>query len=554
MLATGLLLAASLLTFGFGKPLRVHEARSTAPAGFSLVSSADADTVLNLRLGLVSENTDKLIETLYDVSTPSSPNYGQHLSRSDAAALLSPSSESVQAVDAWLAENSLDATSVSPGGDWLSIQVPVSKANEMLGADFSVFTHEESGTQSIRTLQYSIPEDLVGHLQLVHPTTTFTRPVSPKLPLNAKKASNSPKQKRQSACGDDVDPACLQELYGIPTTAATNADPLVVTGYDNEYPSTNDMSNFLTEYRKDIASSTTWTVVELDGGSYDPTDPGDEANLDVQYTVGLATGVPVYFISVGESANDGVYGFLDTANYILSNLSDAYVVTTSYGSDESDISTDVFSKLCDTYASLGTAGISVLFASGDGGVAGTRDSSCTDFVPTFPSGCPYVTSVGATTGTSPETAADFSSGGFSNVFATPSFQTADVAAYLATLGTEYNGLYNSSGRGFPDVSTQGENFVIGLDAEYYTVDGTSCASPTFASVVALLNDALLSAGKSRLGWLNPWLYSNADALNDVTSGDNPGCSTNGFSAATGWDPVTGLGTPNFSALKTAAGL
>ena len=65
-------------------------------------------------------------------------------------------------------------------------------------------------------------------------------------------------------------------------------------------------------------------------------------NLDVQYTVGLATGVPVYFISVGESANDGVYGFLDTANYILSNLSDAYVVTTSYGSDESDISTDVF--------------------------------------------------------------------------------------------------------------------------------------------------------------------------------------------------------------------
>lgn len=141
-----------------------------------------------------------------------------------------------------MAENSLDATSVSPGGDWLSIQVPVSKANEMLGADFSVFTHEESGTQSIRTLQYSIPEDLVGHLQLVHPTTTFTRPVSPKLPLNAKKASNSPKQKRQSACGDDVDPACLQELYGLPTTAATNADPLVVTGYDNQYPSPSDMS------------------------------------------------------------------------------------------------------------------------------------------------------------------------------------------------------------------------------------------------------------------------------------------------------------------------
>lgn len=69
-------------------------------------------------------------------------------------------------------------------------------------------------------------------------------------------------------------------------------------------------------------------------------------NLDVQYTVGLATGVPVYFISVGESANDGVYGFLDSANYVLSNLSDAYVMTTSYGSDESYISTGVFTCVC----------------------------------------------------------------------------------------------------------------------------------------------------------------------------------------------------------------
>ena len=148
----------------------------------------------------------------------------------------------MQAVNEWLAENNLDATTISPGGDWLAIQVPVSKANEMLSADFSVFTHDESGTQSIRTLQYSIPEDLVGHLQLVHPTTTFVQPVSPKLPLNAKKAAVSSKRKRQSACADYVDPACLQELYGIPTTAASNDDPIVVTGYDDQYPSPTDMS------------------------------------------------------------------------------------------------------------------------------------------------------------------------------------------------------------------------------------------------------------------------------------------------------------------------
>lgn len=153
-------------------------------------------------------------------------------------------------------------------------------------------------------------------------------------------------------------------------------------------------------------------------------------------------------------------------------------------------------------------------------------------------GCLSVTAVGATTGHNPETAASLSSGGFSNVFATAPFQSADVAAYIQTLGDEYKGLYNASGRGFPDVSTQGENFVISYEGNFYSVDGTSCSSPTFASIIALINDARLSAGKSRLGWLNPFLYSNAHAFNDVTSGSNPGCGTDGFPAEAGWDPVS----------------
>ena len=37
-------------------------------------------------------------------------------------------------------------------------------------------------------------------------------------------------------------------------------------------------------------------------------------------------------------------------------------------------------------------------------------------------------------------------------------------------------------------------------------------------------------------------------------GSNPGCDTNGFNATKGWDPVTGLGTPNFAKLLTAVGL
>ena len=69
-------------------------------------------------------------------------------------------------------------------------------------------------------------------------------------------------------------------------------------------------------------------------------------------------------------------------------------------------------------------------------------------------------------------------------------------------------------------------------------------------MVSLLNDARIAAGLPSLGFLNPWLYSQGyKGLNDITSGNNPGCGTQGFQAVNGWDPVTGLGTPNFGLLK-----
>lgn len=73
---------------------------------------------------------------------------------------------------AWLAEHDIEAAQASPAGDWLSFSVPVSKANEMFDADFTVFSHATTGSDVVRTLSYSIPADLQGHLELVHPTTS----------------------------------------------------------------------------------------------------------------------------------------------------------------------------------------------------------------------------------------------------------------------------------------------------------------------------------------------------------------------------------------------
>jgi tripeptidyl-peptidase-1 len=61
---------------------------------------------------------------------------------------------------------------------------------------------------------------------------------------------------------------------------------------------------------------------------------------------------------------------------------------------------------------------------------------------------------------------------------------------------------------------------------------------TAAAIFSLLNDHQLSNGRPPLGFLNPWLYKTGWlAFNDIISGNNPGCNTNGFSAVEGWDPV-----------------
>jgi tripeptidyl-peptidase I len=134
-------------------------------------------------------------------------------------------------------------------------------------------------------------------------------------------------------------------------------------------------------------------------------------NLDIQYTMGIASGVPTTYISVGDDFQDGAFGGLDIINFLLNESAPPQVLTTSYDVDEPDVSIPLakyifylftsparlltmdISTLCNAYAQLGARGVSILFASGDGGVGGGQSGeSCTTFIPTFPNACPlYVT-------------------------------------------------------------------------------------------------------------------------------------------------------------------
>ncbi|KAF8878645.1 peptidase S8/S53 domain-containing protein [Mucidula mucida] len=544
------LVALAIAASGTPTPraMRVHDRREAVPKGFAAAEMASADTNLNLRIALTPKDIAGLEKTLLSVSTPNSASYGQYLSLDQVKAYTSPTEASVSAVTAWLSEHGVTDIAVTGAyNDWLSFSVPVETANTLFSAQFQNFVDEDSGERITRTLEYSLPKDLEADIALVHPTTSFAKPrFGPTSPVFSIPVPNANITERAnpapSSCASVVTPACLQALYGIPTTPATeSSNVLGVTGFIDQYANEADLGRFLRQLRRDIDPSTTFTLQTLDGGVNPQTlsEAGIEANLDIQYTIGVATGVPVVFISVGDDNTDGVSGFIDVMDVLTAEENPPQVVTTSYGFDETDLPVDLATRMCDSYMALGARGVSILFASGDGGVSGGQSQSCSTFIPAFPGTCPWQTAVGGTTGISPEVAADFSSGGFSNYFSIPDYQADAVASYLSTLGNTNAGLFNASGRAFPDIAAQGENVEINWQNQFGLVGGTS--------IISLVNDRLIAAGQPVLH------YSNPQAFFDITSGSNPGCNTDGFPATAGCTSPA-LERPTSTAILSAAGL
>ncbi|KAJ7442587.1 subtilisin-like protein [Mycena galericulata] len=548
------LTVTSLAMVASASNLVLHETRSTVPSGFISHGPAPPGDLLTLRVALTSNNLAGLVQKMMSLATPGSSEFRQWLSMADVKAFVEPSPETVSAFAVFTSANNLTSTVISPNGDWVSIPLPVSQANELFGAQFELFSHPSLANTITRTLSVSLPSKLVGHVDVIHPTTAFVhpktrmfQPVKSELQLE-KRDGAPPVSCNTSIPGNVITPACLQALYGIPTAPATQPNnTILVTGYESQWPETIDLAQFLELFRPDIPSSTTFTLLTLDNGvdPQSPTAGGIEADLDVEYTIGIATGVPVQFLSVGGNPEGFEFttDMLDTTTY-LDGLADAdlpTVMTTSYEDTETAFGLSLATKMCNNYMALGSRGMSIMFSTGDAGVRG-NEGICTDntFTPLFPASCPFVTAVGSTIGFGPEIAVNFTGGGFSNFFTSPSYQTTQVASFLETLPTGFEGIFNSTGRGYPDVAVQ----------------GTSLSTPTFAGMIALINDQLIAAGKPVLGFLNPFLYSNPAVFTDITIGYNQGgfcpVTSVAFNATAGWDPLTGSGTPLFPEMLAAA--
>ena len=321
-----------------------------------------------------------------------------------------------------------------------------------------------------------------------------------------------------------------------------------------------------------------------------------ETALDVEWAHSIAPGANILNVTTNPAETLGVQGFpamMDAEQYIVDNHL-ASVISQSFASaEEAFASTKSLLNLRHAYISAAANGVTVLGSSGDGGSANSKKTPVKNPVtfpfPTveWPASDPLVTGVGGTylctnpfTGmgvdnTDPPTECqgqpnrEFAwidaGGGFSHVFAKPDYQNS-LPAGSTPIGAS---------RGVPDIAYQASSHtgVLVYDtapgdaaggvvcpggtpcsAGWYVVGGTSASAPQWAGLVAIA-DQMAGHG---LGLINPKLYSLASGPNygdyfyDVTTGNNQADPTiPGFNATTGWDPVTGLGTPNAAMLVPA---
>ncbi|KAG6845024.1 hypothetical protein H0H87_001545 [Tephrocybe sp. NHM501043] len=473
------------------------------PHGWEVHSSAPADYKFDMRVALKQDKIDALIANLWETSDPTHERYGQHLTPAEAEALVAPHPDSREAVNAWLQHHGISPENIaysSGGGEWVTIRVSVAEAERMLDTKYNVYHHKSSSERVVRALSYSLPRELHSHIDVVTPTTYFgtmrsMRATSFLQPIEKEEALDkgfSINAAVPSSCATAITISCLRGLYNTTSyvPAATNVNKLGVAGYLDEYANRADLQTFFKNYRTDAVGSS-YTTVLVNGGGDDQNDPGVEANLDIQYTTGISYPTPNIYYSTGGSPPFNPDDFtptntnepyLDWLNALLNSTTIPQTISTSYGDDEQTVPQDYAVKVCNLFAQLGSIGTTAFFSSGDNGVGGstcnTNDGTNKKiFQPSFPASCPYVTTVGGTTKVAPEVAVSFSGGGFSRYFAQPSFQASAVSTFLSSLGTTYSGLYNATGRAYPDVAAQGNGFRVIIGGSINSVGGTSASSP-----------------------------------------------------------------------------
>jgi tripeptidyl-peptidase-1 len=481
---------------------------------FALCTAAAADKTFTFFLN--QPNAKRLVDIALDVADPKSINYGAFLSFEEVVALQQPAAGHLDLVHAYLDRVGATARNVSVAGDKVTATLPANSEKPPME-----LTAILDGVMSSEPLLHQQPVQRAAR------------------PLAFKKVSDDPQSCLSPLNG--VNPECLRKAYGIGSTVATsgkNSQAVIV----NEGFSQSDLGSFLSANHLSPQP-----IAKLVGQA---TSPGNEGSLDVQYITAMGSGTPTWWVYIDGSAENPFASWL---TYMSNNKDIPLVQSLSVGAAEGEVGDALIARMNAEIAALGARGVTVLFASGDSGYKPQQK---------FGAASPFVTAVGGVwrgeMGSDDFISTDeISTGGFSSSDANPiqKWQEKAVASFLKTKGKKPD-KFNASRRCVPDLASFDDAIETIVNGASVSLSGTSAAAPAVAGMFSLINDALLNAGHSPLGFANPFLYANEGAFLDIVHGNNGGPGQGaGFDAVPGYDPASGLGSfavDTFSKLKTAA--
>jgi len=318
-------------------------------------------------------------------------------------------------------------------------------------------------------------------------------------------------------------------------------------------------TNDLTAYFKSLGiKKPKVTAVSVGGAHNEPDGPTKDANgevmLDIEVAGAVAPGstLAVYF---GPNSDEGFLGALNAA--IHDSVRKPSVISISWGAREADWTDQAKSDFDSACHDAAVMGITVTVSAGDHGAPDSDDPAERRANTDFPASSPNVLACGGTrlignaTGIASETVWNnhdgwATGGGVSEFFPLPPYQAKVGVPKSINAG-------GKTGRGVPDICGNADidtGYLIRVDGRTVPIGGTSAVSPLWAGLIALLNQSR----PHPVGFITPRLYTlkpAAPALHDITVGDNGVNRVKGYAAKAGWDPCTGLGSPNGTNLLAA---
>jgi len=483
----------------------------------------------------------------------------EYLTHEQLAEQHGASKEDLDKVEAFAQQHDLFVVRRSAPARTIELRGKLADLRAAFHADVGMY-HHSTGTYRGRQGEIAVPQELQPIITGVfgfdtrpkHRATTSGRRSTPN---RAHKAASAKSSAAAAGPGGQNGFASTEfaSRYNFPTQSnGTKLDgtgqTIAIIELGGGYR-TSDLRIFFHEIG---VKTPTVTSISVDAAASNPT-TADSADGEVMLDIEVAGAVaPNAKFAVYFAPNNGDKGFIDAISAAVHDSErKPSVISISWGGPEDPTDQMGINEFHDLFASAGALGITVCVASGDHGTADEISGQWDGKIHVDHPACDdLVLACGGTQidngidvvwndGTSLADGGWATGGGISEVFAVPSYQTA--ANKIVSLDD------GKPGRGVPDIAMSATNYFTRVDRQEGASGGTSAVAPLMAGLVALLNQAK----QKSVGFLNPFLYSSVakGVVHDVTSGTNAITNTvKGYNAGPGWDPCSGLGTPDGTAI------